>query len=316
MTAKNDARLNMIAAVITLYNLTKAKFDVIPRIKFLFNELIIPKYAAIQLVLNGARQSTRDTTEMKNKEKEELAAAIFDIQKPLQSYAASIGDLVLKRLVGRTLRTLKRLKLDKVEDTCKAIIDKATSLQTELESYGLTQARITLAKDKLAAWKTWYTATAIKKGEIASSNTNVDKQIKVIMDILKEQLDPLVGVIPNDVETQQKYASARVITSPGRTVTQLQLPVMTRNGDGSLHPVCGATLNLRMTYTDKKKVTHHIVEHTGKTDIDGLATFKPLRQGYYDIEVLKAGYQPFTLLQIRVKKGQIGRIEVELLPEA
>lgn len=301
----------MIAAVIALYLLNKTKFDVIPRIKTLFTDFIIPWNTTILAKSDEAGQTTKPTTEMKKKELNELVMAIVMLQSPLKSYAASIGDLVLKSLAGRTQKQLERLKLNEVETTCKAIIDKATDLQTELAPFGLTEDMLTVANDKLTIWKVWYTATVLKKGGISSSKDDVERLVNEIMTVLEEQMDPLVAVIPNEPDLQDLYANARIVVSPATTETQMHIQVNTRDGDGFLQPVYEADLTIRITYTDKNEVTHH-KELTGKTDINGIMIFKPIRQGYYDIEVMKSGYHTYQLLQHRVKKGQISRVVVEL----
>ncbi len=312
MTSYYDARLKMIRDVVKLYHDNEARFNVIPRIQTLF--------ALIKILLNNiddklddSLQSTKTTTETRKNVQEELAIITSKLGKVLRSYASSTGDIILSDLSRKSVYKLSRLNLNDVKPVCSAIISKANELQTPLAPFGLTADMIASANQQLALWEVWRSATKLKQGVISTSKLDVNTTIGEIVEIMKEQLDPVVELIPNDDSLISSYKLARQIIHPGRTRTQLYFLIQERKPNGELAPVYQASVSARMTFTDQKGVTHQ-VKLTGKTNIEGEVSFRPVRYGFYDWEVTKPGFSGAVGVQERIKQGKIHRIVVELLP--
>ncbi len=313
MTSINAARLKMITAVIKFYTENAARFNVIPMIETVFTVIISLKNS-IDAELNDTLQKTNTTTENRKVVQAELALAVFILSNPLRSYASSIGDIILRKTAQRSFEQLNRLKMLDVQPVCSSIIKKADDLKTTLAPFGLSEDMITTANQKLGMWDDWRSATRLKQGVISTSIIDVDKAIREIIQLMEEQLDPMVQIIPNDSDLVEQYILARQIHHPGRTRTQLLFQIMQRNPNGELVPVYQADIATRLTYIDKNGVTRREEQH-GKTNIDGEVSFRPVRYGFYDWEVTKAGFSGAVGVQERVTQGKINRIEVVLMPE-
>lgn len=311
MTSRVDARLKMVHAVIKLYDKFPSRFTVILKLLAFFTDLKA-LYALVTEKLTVAVEDTKSTTQMKNKVLGELALAVHELSLPLRGYAADKGDLVLETEMKKaTVSKLARTREELVETVCGNVIKKANDLKTEAADYGLTQAMITAAEEKMTLWKKWFNSTKLKRAEITTSLEEVDKLTGEMVKTLKERIDPLVYSIKSDTDLISQYEVARGVTAPGRKETQLQLLVQQRAGNGALVPIYQAHAHIYCTYMDKKGVSY-VVEETAQSDIDGEIVFKPLHFGRYDVTITKEGFQPFRQLQVLVKRGQATRLEVEM----
>lgn len=313
MTSMNAARLKMITTVIKLYIENTARFNIIPMIETLFTVIISLKNS-IDAELDDTLQKTNTTTENRKIVQAELALAVFNLSNPLRSYASSMGDIILRKTAQRSFEQLNRLKMLDVQPVCSSIIKKADELKTTLAPFGLTEDMITTANQKLGMWDEWQSATKLKQGAISVSIVDVDKAIRDIVKLMEEQLDPIVQVIPNDKDLVDRYHLARKVDHPARTRTQLLFQIMQRNPNGELVPVYQADIVTRLTFIDNQGVTRQ-AEHRGKTDVNGEVSFRPVRYGFYDWEVTKAGFGGAVGVQERVTQGKINRMEVELVAE-
>ncbi len=314
MTSINDARLKTIDDVIKFIEDKSTKFYVIPMIEVVFTRIKTLR-GNISTETEENVQSTKPTTETKKKVQSELAMATFSLAKPLRAYASSTGDIILRDLSLKSYRQLNRLNREDVKPVCSAIIKKADELKTQLAPFGVTTDMITAANTKLGLWDDWASAVNLKRASFNNNISDSDKAIREILMLMEEQLDPLVNSIPDEQDLVNEYNLTRKIIHPGRTVTQLYFLVLELEPDGERKPVYQADITARMTYTDKKGVTHQ-VERKGKTNIDGEVSFRPVRYGFYDWEVAKAGFAGAVGLQQRITQGRINRIEVLLIPEA
>lgn len=304
----------MITAVIIFILEKSGKFFVIPMIETVFTQ-IITLFGTVSIESFDSLQTTKATTSTKKKVQSELAMATFNLAKPLRAYAASTGNLLLLDMAKKSYSQLNRLNQEHVKPICSALISKADELKTSLEPFGLTPGMITTANEKMALWDIWSSAVKLKRAGISAGVSMENKVIRQIIALMESQLDPLVNSIPNEQEIVDKYNLLRQIDLPGRTVTQLLFQVMELRPNGVQVPVYQADIATRITYTDKKGVTRH-VEKQGKTEIEGEVSFRPVRYGFYDWEVTKAGFVSAAGLQTRVTQGKINRIEVLLMPEA
>lgn len=294
-----SAKFKMMKAVAELYTTYQARFDVVPAMAPTMT-VFLNTNDTIEDLIPKADQDTNAMTNQRDELREALYASTVFVTTPVAAYADKIGDLVLEGEMDWTIPKLRKLTIDVLGPQCTSIHTKATSLLTVATPSGLTQAKLDKMEADNEAWMDKESATRNLQSEISEYGRLLRKAIRSNMNLLEKQLDKLVyNLSETDAELYGFWVDAREVEAPHRTQTQVKVTVTDMVNET---PIYAADLEL-VNGTTYKAVTN----------VGGEAMFqKKLKPGLYFFKVMKPGFKDFEIIEYRVFKGKINRIDVKL----
>ncbi len=298
------AILKMLQALKKMFQKNEAKYTVIPAFKPTFTEVtdLLTEMEALQLV---AVEETKSTREAVAQARLELANATLEVCNPMKSLANKLKDKVLLKMVSVSATFLTKKPSTLVIPICQNIYDKANELKEQAKDYNLTEAKLNTMKDLLAAFKLKSSDVGTLKGEINTSKRDVERLADDAMKIIRGQLDPMVASLKDsDPTAVQLWKSASHINKPPSTPTELLAMVKTEDGEAQL-PIAEANF-----FAINGKT------FTTQTNEEGVAQFKPIPFGVYDLKCEVPGYEPFLLKKFKVVRGKVNKLAVTLVKAA
>lgn len=302
MNALILAIIKMLQTLRSMVKTNEAKYTVIPDFTDTFKEVkdLLTEMEALQLV---AVEETKATTKATLKLKSDLVTATIAVCRPMKSLASKLKDSVLKSLVSPSPSKLRGMTPSVLVSTCQNIFDKTTELKTQALARGLTEAMYTNMENLLNDYKVQNTDTRKLSGEINTSKKDIDRLANQAMELLADQLDPMVQSLKDsDPAAVELWTSARHVVKPQRTTTELKAKVVTPAEDDSTKQPLP---NARFIVSNGK-------DHTALTNDQGIVDFKPFPFGVVDIKCEMEGFEPFLLKDFKVVRGKLNEVEVTL----
>lgn len=296
-----DAKIKMCSATEDNYLTHKSRYDVVEAMEENM-DLFIANNAQIRLLVPLAEETTKPTTADKDIVLDNMCESAVLVSKAIQSYADSIGDVVLEGTMNWTIVKLKRLRLDQVGPICEGIHTKGTELLTVATPFGLTQAKLDLLDDNNVAWEAKEAATRNKLVDIGLAKEQISKRVADNMKRLTKRLDRMVYTLTeSDPEAVRLWDENRKIINLPVTNTQAKIMVK-EQADGIAVPEAEVLL---VNGTTLRAIT----------DENGEAVYKLKKNGLFALKVTASGFKPFEKPQVRMYLGKINRFEVELEPD-
>ncbi len=297
-----DAKIKMFKAVATLYLTYKARFDVV-----LAMAANMTTFSNRNAVIDGLVPLASEDTKAMTDQRDALQAPLFlsaaVVANAVYSYADSIGDLVLKGEMNWTVAKLDKLSLDQLGPNCTAIHEKGVELLVQAGPFGLDQDKLDKLEADNTAWIALESGTRNKQIEISGYKRLLAKNVAENMKLLTDRLDGMVFTLSEtDAALVELWNLARIIVPLPSTETQAKVTVKD-------------IISNAFIYAAEVQLVNGQV-NTAITNVSGEAEFKPIKQGYYLFKVMAAGYKPYEVIQQRLLKGKINRLEVALEPLA
>jgi hypothetical protein len=293
-----DAKINMFRTVAKLYSEQQARFDVIPIFPTIFTSYNA-KLTSLDPWLDIAFSDPTVAAEIVTTQKAALSDAAEDVALPTGAYASVTGNIELQNTMRVRASYLVREKKDRLPTICQRIFDEADAVKVAAAPYNLTQARLDALEDAIAAYAADVNTPGLAHGEVGTALQEIAKIIATIDKQLEEQLDPLVASLENsDPPLWTMWKSARTIIDPATTHTPLTITVKT----AAAQPIEAATCTLVKLSQTK----------TGITNAAGTLLFPTISSGEWSVTATAPDYQPFSLLNFKVVRGEENTLDVVL----
>ncbi|MBI1227599.1 MAG: hypothetical protein GC192_20365 [Bacteroidetes bacterium] len=296
-----DSKIKMFKATVSLYLSKQARFDVVtafPAAMTTFQN----RNAEIDNLVVLATEDTKPITQQRDALRPPLYLSAAVVARAICGYADSIGNLVLKGTMNWTEAKLDKLPLDQLGPQCDSIHEEGVLLLVEAGPHGLDQSKLDKLEDDNTAWKAMESGTRNKLVAISQAKRQLAKLIKDNMGLLTGQMNNMVFTLSeSDPELVTIWEQTTSPVAFPSTTTQVQVLVKDK-------------LSNLFIYEAEVELVNGVVNRA-VTNIEGEAIYKPLKHGYYNVLVTALGYKRFELLQVRIYKGRINRLEVILEPE-
>ncbi|MBI1225880.1 MAG: hypothetical protein GC192_11645 [Bacteroidetes bacterium] len=295
-----DAKIKMFKALVTLYLTYNARFDVVTAMTIGMTSLQ-NRNDVIDDLMPLATEDTKPITQQRDALRTPLYMSAVVVAKAVVGYAASINNVELQGDMNWTVSKLRRLPLDQLGPKCDYIFKKGESLLVPAGPHGLDQAKLDKLEDDYDAWIAKESATRNKQVAISQAKQALEKNIGENMKLVKNQLDNNVYTLSEtDPELVGLWNQTRNIVDFPSTTTQAKVTVKDK-------------VSKLFIYQAEVKLVNGVV-NSALTDVDGLAVFVSIKQGLFLFQVNAPGYKPYEVVEQRLYKGRINRLEVELEP--
>ncbi len=296
-----DSKIKMFKALVTLYRSKQARFDVIPAMVTAMT-VFQNRNTAIDDLAVLASEDTKSITKQRDALRPPLYLSAAVVARAICGYADSIGDLELKGDMNWTESKLGALPLDQLAPKCDAIYKKGDMLLEEAGPHGLDKEKLNKLKADNDAWIAKESGTRTKLVAISEAKRQLAKSIRENMALLTGQLNNMVFTLSeSDAELVGEWDQTSSPVAFPTTTTQAQVVVKDK------------VSNLYVFEAEVQLVNG--VVKKAVTNVNGEAIYKPIKQGLYLFIVTALGYKPYQVIQQRLYKGRINRLEVVLEPE-
>lgn len=296
-----DAKIKMFKAVVMLYLSKKVRYDVVLAMAAAMT-VFKNRNDVIDGLLVLATEDTKPMTKQRDALRPPLYKSATVVAKAIQGYADSIGNLELKGDMNWTESKLDDLPLDQLGPKCDAILKKGKLLLVQAGPFGLNQDKLDKLEADNLAWVAKESGTRNKLVAISEAKRQLEKSVRENMALLTGQLDNMVyTLLETDPELVGVWLQTTKPVAFPSTTTQAQVVVKDK-------------LSNLYVYEAEVQMVNGVVTQA-ITNVNGEATFKPIKQGFFLFKVIAPGYKPYQIVQLRIYKGRINRLEVELEPE-
>jgi hypothetical protein len=279
MNTKQENKFSMYLAVQAICNDLLAIFALLPQFTNWFTQFgtVIKN---IKTYSEAQELDYKGKTESKGARKQTLIDQTMEIIRRVVAYA-TVNDLHdLKEKVNYSASDLKRSPDTALRTICQVVYEQATSVFTELGTYGVTQ--VMLDDQQLAIDDYFKEVTAPREGIISRKNATVALlvEFKTGDEILTKRLDKLVEMLKiTNPEAYNSYMNARIIVDLGKGRKKGEYMISGKVIDFATGmPLSGVTVAV---------VGTTIVVITG---VDGLFNIPVKAMGNYVLRAEKNGY--------------------------
>jgi Carboxypeptidase regulatory-like domain len=302
MTNRQEVKLNMYNSVITHSDQNQRVVETIPALETSIAALKTTA-TAITTTVQQQLQATKGHTQGKAEGRQLLCTFANEVAGALFAYATDQKDAVMKEKVKTSFSAMRRLRDEELAPVCRIYLDLATANEATLADYGLLPAVVSSFK---AAIEGYYATVPAPRNAVAL-RSSYKKSLAALFsnadEILKNKIDKLsLPLKKSNTEFMNAFNSNRRIINTGSIVTQLKLTI---TGDKDADGVINGAL-VKIAKLGIQAVTNK----------QGQILLKPVLQGAYNIEISKEGYQPQTITEVKVTKGQVNTLEIALKKSA
>ncbi len=296
MDARKEAKLGLYNNITTLCANNAATVAAIPAFAnsaTQLNGIIVAIRSANQVQENMGTGSTN-----KKMAKQNLVDLTCIVAGGVFAYASSIGNGNLKAQTKITPTALAQSKDEVLPQRCTDILAIATANQAAIIPFGITPAILTALQSAISDYNATITDPAIIKSKKKVATQNLTALFKQAETLLKEQMDKTVLLLKStDAGFVEQYKSLRDFVDPGTSATQLKVTVLSATNE--------TPLNAKVFATDTIVLT---------TDANGVAAFKPITPGTYNVRAAAEGYAEQTKNNVQIKLGKRSQILLKLVP--
>jgi len=228
MNKKQSARLNAYLAVQTLLAANAETVATLPALdeaadalaEFITN---INAFAQVQASSNGAAEAKASALSA-------LGDAVYELAGGVLSFAEVGGDFVLAGRVRFSRSGVVAGSGNAIVARCQDIIDAATANLASLADHGVTQAKLTAAKQKLKAYDTVRVLPRQAKAASAAATRQLEAAFPEVERLLSQRVDKLLWQFRASApEFYERYQVARAVvngaTFPADGATAPPVPV-------------------------------------------------------------------------------------------
>ena len=232
-----------------------------------------------------------------------LIAGIMDIIKRVKAYSAVTENPMLVADAGYTFSELSIMPQNTLSDASHKVLSICQTHLSELADYGVTEAMLSDAADKLAAYKN--ALPEVKKviagrkvatGELKQKFDETDKLLK--------KMDALMEIISSsDPSFYQGYKNLRMIDDLRRK----------RKSQGTGNTVSGIALNLNTGLKQAGvKISVLGTNLSTLTDSEGAYTLSLPEAGIYTLKAELRGFAEAMEEDVEMEAGSITEVDFDL----
>ncbi len=227
----------------------------------------------------------------KDNVRETMTNSAIDCAFALMAFAEPNPDQVLFNEVKTTRTDLQRLRDNDVKDRCEYLHLRATEFQTDLETYGITTAKLNNFQAEIDA----YNEQISKPRQSIVARVQLTNKIKIEfkkqLELLKEmdtKVNALNLLFPEFVN---EYKTSRIIVNLRGTVLAITGNIKDQAGN----PIFGAVCTLSELGRETK------------SSAKGNFEFKNVANGKYNLEVKRPGFESINQI-VSVVKGETTKV--------
>ncbi len=240
--------------------------------------------------------STKGYTREKLETREALGEEIFDVALIAGAYAADEDDDVLENAMEVTTSQLMQMPENVFVDKVQFIITTASEIASALQPWGLTPEKLEDAISLLADYKLRKPLPAEIDAKVRRLEAEIDDLLVANDVLLKKKIEKLILLFRNtNPEVTDEFTSLNKIDKPPVSHTRVTAVYTTKAGA----PVAGYTLKLQ----NGDAVLEFVA------DEEGVVFHARVPFGTYNGTVEKDGRVLVSIRELRVKRGQVTRIE-------
>ena len=280
------------------------------------NQSIVALYAAFQTAFNEFKTKLARFAELaqksdvpitgitrdKNKIKAKLCEKAAQQAALIYAYAATIGNETLKAQVDFSKSALARLRAEELAPHCRNIHAAGLANLAALTDYGVTTGTLAALQIGIDDFAQAALNPRAASDDRKINTANITKIVKEINELLDIRLDRLALVFKTaHPEFYEQYMNARKVEKPAVTHTQLKITVTDKQSGTPIK-------NAQITAAPQDESEPPLIT---TTDTEGIALFKPIAYGDYDITITADGYATYET-EAEAVMGEINELEVEL----
>ncbi len=218
MNKQQSAKLNSILAVQTLLSANQEKIATLPALDETVDALTefitdINALAQVQSSANGAAEAKASALT-------ELGDAVYELAGAVVSFAEAGADFTLAGRVRFSRSGVVAGSSNAIVARCQDVIDTATENLASLAAYGVTQAKLTAAKQTLKAYNTVRVLPRQAKAASAAATRQLEDAFPKVERLLSQRVDKLIWQFrASDAEFYERYQVARAVVRGATTST-------------------------------------------------------------------------------------------------
>lgn len=267
--------------------------------------------AAMEVLVNAmlAAESTQGTVAngagaTKADKKLALFNSAASVAKALLSYANSVNDTDLSKLMTDMLKEMDRKADATFIMRCKAIHEKGVANVASLAPYGISAAVLTALDLTITNYSGQEQSVRNRIVDKKNATSTIAKLQREVTALLKQQIDPAVYSIPTTTATydyKQKYKSNRIIIDLGHKFTQFKGVSINKETQGMLS-------NVELEFKNAKRSVKISTDNDGKYR-------EILNPDIYDIIATHPDFEPFMINGVEIQAGEIKVENFEMVPK-
>jgi len=219
MNKQQSAKLNAYLAVQTLLAANEEQVATLPALDEAADALTefitsINTFAQVQSSANGAAEAKASALTA-------VGDAVYELAGGVLSFAEAGGDFTLAGRVRFSRSGVVAGSSNAIVARCQDVIDAATENLASLADHGLTQAKLTAAKQKLKAYDTVRVLPRQAKAASAAATRQLGATFPKVERLLSQRVDKLIWQFrASDAEFYERYQVARAVVNGATNPTE------------------------------------------------------------------------------------------------
>ncbi|MBK8002029.1 MAG: hypothetical protein IPK15_25860 [Verrucomicrobia bacterium] len=225
MNKQQSAKLNAYLAVQTLLTANEEKVGTLPALDEAADALTefitdINALAQVQSSANGAAEAKASALT-------DLGDAVYELAGAVVSFAEAGADFTLAGRVRFSRSGVVAGSSNAIVARCQDVIDTATENLASLAEHGVTQAKLTAAKQKLKAYDTVRGLPRQTRAASAAATRQLEETFPKVERLLSQRVDKLIWQFrASDADFYQRYQVARSVVSGATATSSTAEPVI------------------------------------------------------------------------------------------
>lgn len=213
MNKNQSAKLNSYLAVQTLFAANSELVATLPALDTASDELA-ESITSINTQLQ-VQSSATGAAEAKSQALAELGDVVYEIAGGVLSFAETGGDFTLAGRVRFSRSGVVAGSSNAIVARSQDVIDAATENLASLATHGVTQAKLTSAKQRLKSYEALRVLPRQAKAASAAASRQLEQLFPEVERLLSQRVDKLVWQFRAATpEFYEKYQVARAVVSP------------------------------------------------------------------------------------------------------
>ena len=309
MNADQNSKFEMFERTIKLCNDNPTKTAINPA--FLEDkealENLLPNMRRLSQAINVGNAHA----ETKGKTKDDLIAAGLDVCTNLNGYGKKMGDDALVKMSSYSKSTLSKGKETDIVERCQNIADKARALLTELiAKRGMKAPLLTNFESLLQDYKNIKSEPRGAIQEKSALIKELDAEFEKADAAFALMVGSAVNLKGEADEFLMRFEKAIVIIAPRTSATKINFIVQNRTTSEKIteYQVESPIINVTITPSVARSLALAPQKKGAKgekKEKKGLGT---------NFTITSDGFEPKVLTDVKIKRGKINTIKVELMP--
>ncbi len=307
MNADQNSRFEMYQRTIKLCNDNPTKVALNPAFQEdkEILENLLPKMSQLSRVIKGGNAHAENKVKIKNN----MVAAGLDVCTNLNGYGKKMGDDALVKMSTYTKSTLSKGKESDILERCQNIADKARGLVTELiAKRGMKESLLTNYEGLVQEYKEIKPEPRGAIQEKSALIKELDAEFVKADAAFALMVGSAVNLKGEADEFLMRFAKAIEIIAPRTSATKINFIVENDETKEKImeYQVESGIVNVTRTPMVARSLAVPIPpQKKGEKKEKGAGT---------DFTIISNGYEPRVLKGVKIKRGKINTIKVDMVP--